>query len=305
MDKTFIFGHKKPDTDSITSAITMANLEKRLGNNVEAVKLGNINKETKYVFEHLGMNEPETIQEVDEKQEVILVDHNEFAQSADNIEKAHILKVVDHHTMCFNCAHPLYYRAEPVGCTATVLFKMYRENEIKIDKQIATLMLSAIISDTLLFKSPTCTEQDKKIAEALSEIAQIDMQTYGLEMLKAGTDISDLSAEEIIDVDAKEFNVKDKKFYVAQINTADINDVMGKKEQIENAIKDQINGKNLDFFLFAATDIINNNSQVIALGDQAKVVEKAYHIPLQDNSAFLEGVVSRKKQIIPIISENL
>lgn len=305
MDKTFIFGHKKPDTDSVTSAIVMANLEKRLGNNAEAAKLGKINKETKYVFEHLGIEEPTTISEVDQKQEVILVDHNEFAQSAENIENAHILKVVDHHTMCFNCAHPLYYRAEPVGCTATVLYKMYRENEIKVDKQIATLMLSAIISDTLLFKSPTCTEQDKKIAKALSELAEIDMQKYGLEMLKAGTDISDLTAEEIIDVDAKEFNVKDKKFYVAQINTADINDVMGKKDQIENAIKQQIDGKNLDFFLFAATDIINNNSQVIALGDQAKVVEKAYHIPLQDNSAFLEGVVSRKKQIIPVISENL
>lgn len=305
MEEVLVFGHKSPDTDSVTSAIVMANLENKLGGNAKACVLGKLNKETKYVFNYLGIEEPKYIEKVEEGKSVILVDHNEFKQSIDGIDNAKILKVIDHHTMDFKVGYQLFYRAEPVGCTATVLYKMYKENNIEIDKKIATLMLSAIISDTLLFKSPTCTKEDVKVSEELNKIAEINIEEYGLNMLKAGTDLSDLTADELLALDAKEFVLGDnKKTVVAQVNTASISDMLERKEEIEIAIQKVIDSKNLDLFFFAITDIINSNSQVIALGKEASLVEKSYNVELKNNTAFLPGVVSRKKQIIPILTEN-
>lgn len=306
MDKVLIFGHKSPDMDSVTSAIVMENLEKKLGNNdVEACVLGKLNKETKFVFDYLKIEEPKYIEKIEEKQNVILVDHNEFKQSVDGIENAKILKVVDHHTMDFKVSYQLFYHAEPVGCTATVLYKMYKQNNIEIDKKIAILMLSAIISDTLLFKSPTCTKEDINAAEELNKIAELNMEQYGLDMLKAGTDLSDLSAEELVSLDAKEFVLgSNKKTIVAQVNTASIPDMLQRKEEIEMAIQRVIEEKKLDLFFFAITDIINSNSQVIALGNEANLVERSYNVKLENNTAFLKGIVSRKKQIIPVLTEN-
>jgi len=304
-NKVLIFGHKNPDTDSITSSIVMANLENKLGNEAQAVRTGKINKETEYVFQYLGIERPELIEDVEDGQEVILVDHNECTQCVPNISNVHIQKVVDHHTMNFVAPYQLYYRAEPVGCTATVLYKMYRENDIEIDKTIATLMLSAIISDTLLFKSPTCTPEDKKIAEKLAQIAGINVEEYGKNLLKAGTDISEFTPSEVINIDSKLFEQNGKKFKIAQINTADLDDVFKNQSYFEAAINDEIKQENLDLYIFAATDILNSNSKVISLGNSANVVEKAYGLNLENNTALLEGVVSRKKQILPKILENL
>lgn len=307
MDKILVFGHKSPDTDSVTSAIVMANLERMLGNeNVEACVLGKLNKETRYVFDYLGIDEPKYIETLEDGQEVILVDHNEFKQSCDGIENAKILKVIDHHTMDFKVGYQLFYHTEPVGCTATVLYKLYKQNNVEIDKNMATLMLSAIISDTLLFKSPTCTKDDVVIAGELNKIAKLNMEEYGLNMLKAGTDLSDLTADELVNLDAKEFTLgSDIKTVVAQVNTASISDMLERKDEIELAINKVIEEKGLSLFFFAITDIINSNSQVIALGKNASLVEKSYNVKLENNTAFLEGVVSRKKQIIPVLTENV
>ena len=302
---TYVFGHKNPDTDSIMSSMVMANLENKLGNNAKAVRLGNINKETEYVFNYLGIERPELISDVEEGQNVILVDHNEATQSANNISKATILKVVDHHTMNFVAPYQLYYRAEPVGCTATVLYKMYKEYDVEITKEIATMMLSAIISDTLLFKSPTCTAEDKAIAEKLAKIASVNCEVYGTELLKAGTDLSDYTPEEVINIDSKLFEKDGKKFKIAQINTADLDGVFKNKVYFEAAINNEIKNENLDLYVFAATDILNSNSKIISLGNDSKVVEKAYGVTLDNNTALLENVVSRKKQILPKILENL
>ena len=305
MSKTLIFGHKNPDTDSIMSSLIMENLENQLGNNCKAVRLGKINKETEYVFNYLQIERPELISDIEDNQNVILVDHNEATQSADNISNAKILKVVDHHTMNFNAPYQLYYRTEPVGCTATVLYKMYKEYEIEITKKIATLMVSAIISDTLLFKSPTCTPEDKSIAEKLAKIADINLENYGKELLKAGTDLSEFTPEEVINIDSKLFEKGEKRFKIAQINTADLDDVFKNKAYFETAIHNEIEKDNLDLYVFAATDILNSNSKIISLGHDSNVVERAYGVTLTDNTAMLENVVSRKKQMLPKILENL
>ena len=303
--ETLIFGHKNPDTDSITSSLVMENLEKELGNNVKAVRLGNINKETEYVLNFLGLDAPELLESIDDNQEVILVDHNEASQSVDNIGNAKILKVVDHHAINFSTPSPLYYRAEPVGCTATVLYKMYKENDVEIHKTIASLMLSAIASDTLLLKSPTTTEEDKKVVKKLEDISGLDFSTYGTDMLKAGTDISEFTPEQIINIDCKLFEKGNKKFRIAQVNTADLDSIFKNQAYFEKAINDDIQKENLDLYVFAATDIINSNSKIISLGNDAPVVEKAFGVSVDNNTAMLENVVSRKKQILPNILNNL
>ena len=302
MEKTYIFGHRNPDTDTITSSIVMANFERKMGNeNAVACRLGNINKETEYVLNYLGMEAPELIENVEDGANVILVDHNSPKESIENLDKVNVLKVVDHHKIALETAYPLYYRAEPVGCTETVMYKLYKENNIDVDKNIATLMLSAIISDTLLLKSPTTTAEDIRAVEELSGIAGIDPQVYGLDMLKAGTDLSSFSTDEILHLDAKKIDFKEVKALVNQVNTASIPEVMKMQEQLEARMNEIIAEENLDLFMLLITDIVNSNSQVIALGKNASLVEKAYGVKLENNTALLEGVVSRKKQIVPVM----
>ena len=306
MEKTYIFGHTNPDTDTITSSIVMENLERKLGNEgAKAYRLGKVNKETEYVLKYFNIEAPELLDDVEEKANVILVDHNSFAQSVKGIEKANILKVVDHHCIAqdFETATPLFYYAKPVGCTETILFELYRTNNIEIEPKIAGLMLSAIISDTLLFKSPTCTDKDVEVAKKLAQIANIDLEKYGMDMLKAGTDLSDFTADELINIDSKEFDANGLKVQVAQVNTADINEVLKGKAEIENAIRNFISANGTDLFILAITDIINSNSKIIVLGNRVDIAEKAFNVKLEDNMSFLPGVVSRKKQIIPVIKE--
>ena len=179
-NKVLIFGHKNPDTDTICSAIVKQILNEKSGEKeCKAVRLGNLNKETQYVMNYVGIEAPELIEKVEEGQEVILVDHNEFNQSADGIEKAKVLEVIDHHRICnFETAEPLYYTAKPYGCTSTILYGEFVAKGIQIDKKEATLMASAIISDTLLLKSPTTTEHDRRALEELAKIAEIDLEKY-------------------------------------------------------------------------------------------------------------------------------
>ena len=305
-NNVLIFGHKNPDTDSITSALVMENLERCMGNSkAKAVRTGNVNKETQFVLNYLGMEAPELIEDVNDGQEVILVDHNEATQSPENIANAKILKVVDHHTMKFIAPYQLYYRAEPVGCTQTVLYKMYRENGVDIDKKIATLMLSAIASDTLVLKSPTTTETDRKVIKDLEDISGLNIDKYGVDMLKAGTDISEYTPEQVINIDSKLFEQANKKFRIAQVNTADLDSIFKNQAYFEQAINEDIQKENLDFYVFAATDIINSNSKIISLGNDAPVVEKAFGISMDNNTAMLENVVSRKKQMLPPILDIL
>ena len=304
-NKLYVFGHTNPDTDSIMSSIVFANLQRALGYDATAYKLGDINKETKYALKTFEVEEPKTLTSVDETCDVAMVDNNEFSQSVSGIEKANIKMVVDHHKIKFETIEPIFYVAEPVGCTSTILYKLYRQNDVEIDSQIAGLMLSAIISDTLLFKSPTCTAQDKDIAQKLAKIAGVDINTYGKEMLKAGTDISDFTPYQVINIDSKEFNDRNAKFEISQVNAVDLDSVFSRQTELEEAINKEIKDKNLDFYMFAATDILNANSKIIAIGNKADTVEKAFGVNLENHTAMLNNVVSRKKQMLPNILNNL
>lgn len=307
MEKTLIFGHKNPDTDTICSAIAYAALKKELGFDAEPVRLGEVGPETQYALNHFKVDAPRFVDKVaGEAKQVILVDHNERQQSADDIDQVRVVEVIDHHRIAnFETAHPLYYRAEPVGCTATILNKLYKENGVAVPKEIAGLMLSAIISDSLLFKSPTCTEQDVAAARELAEIAGVDAESYGLEMLKAGADLSDKTIDQLLTLDAKEFTMGSNKVMIAQVNAVDTNDVLSRQSEVEAALNKTIEEKGLDLFLFVVTDILNNDSIGIALGSAAGAVEQAYNVKLENNTALLKGVVSRKSQIVPVLTETL
>ena len=226
-EKVYIFGHKNPDTDSICSSLVLEILDKKNGwKDTEARRLGNVNKETQYVLNYLGIEAPKLLEKVEEGQGVELVDHNEFNQSVEGIEKAKIWSVIDHHRIAnFETSEPLYYTAKPYGCTCTILFEEFKRLGHEIDKKEAILMASSIISDTLLLKSPTTTEYDKKALAELEKIAGINVNEYGLEMLKAGTDLDDFSANELINLDAKNLDKDGTKFVIAQVNAVSIDDV--------------------------------------------------------------------------------
>lgn len=300
-NKNLVFGHKKPDTDSIASAISMANLQTNIGNYSESFRLGDINRETEFALKTFSVNKPEYLEKVDENDNVIMVDSNEFPQSAEGIEKANIKMIVDHHRLNLQTVNPVFCMAEPVGCTSTILYKLYKQNEVNIAPEMAGLMLSAIVSDTLLFKSPTSTEQDKFIAGKLSDIAGLDMYDYGYRLLKAGTNLDGYTAKEIINTDSKPFDKNGVNFVISQINSADVDSVLEKQKELETAIENEILLNNLDCYVFMVTDILNASSKAIVLGNRRDIFEKAYNTKLFNNIAVLDGVVSRKKQVLPKI----
>ena len=303
--EVFIFGHKNPDTDSICASLVSERLNKKNGWNCTVAKrLGKVNKETQYVLDYLKIDAPEMLDKVEEGQAVCLVDHNEFNQSVEGIENARILSVTDHHRVAnFETSEPLYYTAKPYGCTATILYEEFKQFGHEIDKKEAVLMISAIISDTLLLKSPTTTKKDEQALKELSEIAKIDVNTYGIEMLKAGTDLSEFSEEELINLDAKKFEKDNIKYKIAQVNTVSIDDVLKNQVKLEEEINKKIKEEGLDLFVFVITDILNNNSEILVLGNRSDIISK--QVELKNNRAFLEGVVSRKKQIVPFVEKGI
>ena len=301
MSKILVFGHQNPDTDAIGAAIAFANLQKELGKDAEAVALGEPNEETAFALNHFGLTAPRVVETVaNEVEQVMLVDHNEFQQSAADIEKVEILAVVDHHRIAnFQTANPLYYRAEPVGCTSTIILKLYKENSVEVPKNIAGMMLSAIVSDTLLFKSPTCTQEDVQAAKELAEIAGVDLESYGLEMLKAGTNLGTKSAVELIDLDAKSFPMGGSNLRIAQVNTVDLAEVFARQAELESAMQEANAANGYDLFVLVVTNILDSDSEILIVGEPKENVEKAFNVTLENNRALLKGVVSRKKQVVP------
>lgn len=237
------------------------------------------------------------------KKKIIQVDHNERSQSVDGLEEAEILEIIDHHRVAdIQTSGPLYFRSEPIGSTSTIVGKCFFENGIRPSKQAAGLLCGAIISDTLLFRSPTCTPQDKSICLKLAEIAGINVEEFAKEMFKAGTSLKGKTVEQIFNQDFKPFGIEDTRVGIAQVNTMDIEGFMPLKDEMLAYMNTKAKEANLDMVLLLLTDILNEGSQILVAGDRPEIVEKAFNVKLEDSTAFLDGVLSRKKQVVPPIT---
>ncbi|WP_423792551.1 manganese-dependent inorganic pyrophosphatase [Methanocaldococcus indicus] len=297
----YVVGHKNPDTDSIASAIVLAYFL-----DCYPAKLGDINPETEFVLRKFGVIEPETIKSAKNK-ELILVDHSEKSQSLDDLEEGKLIAIIDHHKVGLTTSEPILYYAKPVGSTATVIAELYfkkaldliggKNKELKPD--LAGLLLSAIISDTVLFKSPTTTDLDKEMAKKLAEIANIkNIEEFGMEILKAKSVVGKLSPEEIINMDFKNFDFNGKKVGIGQVEVIDVKEVESKKEDIYKLLEKKLNEEGYDLIVFMITDIMKEGSEMLVVGNK-EIFEKAFNVKLDGNSIFLEGIMSRKKQVVP------
>ena len=237
----------------------------------------------------------------DFKKKVIQVDHNERGQSVDGLEEAEILEIIDHHRVAdIQTNNPIYFRNEPLGSSSTIVAKCFFERDLVPSKAAAGLLCGAIISDTLLFRSPTCTEQDVTICKKLAEIAGIsDIDEFAKEMFKAGTSLQGKTVEEIFNQDFKPFKIGNMKIGVAQVNTMDIDGFMPLKEDMLSYMSKKAKDESFDTMLLLLTDILTEGSQILVAGDATEVVEKTFNVTLEDSTAFLPGVLSRKKQVIP------
>ena len=238
------------------------------------------------------------------KKQIIMVDHNEAKQAVDGIDQAEILEIIDHHKLgAVETMNPVFFRNQPLGCTATIIYQMYCENHIEIDKKTAGLMCSAILSDTLMFRSPTCTPADMKAANELADIAGIVIEEYAVKMFRAGSNLKDKTPQEIFSQDYKRFSVNDINFGVGQISSMDEGELLEIKDKIMPYMKQQLESQGINMIFFMLTNMIATETLLIALGNGAgDVIENGFDAPkLEDNVYRLEGVVSRKKQLIPEI----
>ena len=313
---TYIFGHKNPDTDSITSSIVIADLEKKLGNQNQLIpcRLGELNKESKLVLETFNVETPKLISSVSGADSVILTDHNGYDQSISDLESSQITidKVYDHHAISgFKYPSPVNINIKPYGSTCSILYEIYKIYNLEIPKHIAGLIASAIISDTILLHSSITTELDKKILKEASEIAGIDYIKYGEKMLKAYTDVSDLSDSELLSYDSKEYTENDNcgnsiYYIISTASTYDVDEFLSERK---NGLKTAMQSKGLKLFIFYILDIVNYNSYAIIEGDLkelAKNALKTYECTEYNNQNdvyFLKQVTSRKKDIAPKIKE--
>lgn len=240
------------------------------------------------------------------KKKVIQVDHNERGQSVHGLEDAEVLEIIDHHRVAdIQTGNPIYFRNEPVGSTSTIVAKRFFENGIRPSREAAGLLCGAIISDTLLFKSPTCTDQDIKICKKLAEIAGIVPETFAKEMFKAGTSLKGKTVEEIFNQDFKPFKIEGVKVGVAQVNTMDIEGFMPLKEEMLAYMDSKAEGMGLEVIMLLLTDIINEGSQLLVAGRTPEIAEETFKIRLEDATCFLPGVLSRKKQVVPPLTATI
>ena len=308
MSKILVFGHQNPDTDAIGSSYAFAELSRLRGlDTAEVVALGDVNEETAFALNYFGVPAPRVVTsaKAEGADQVILTDHNEFQQSISDIRDVTILGVVDHHRVAnFETQAPLFMILEPVGSASSIVYRQFKADGREIPKATAGLLLSGLISDTLLLKSPTTHETDVKVAEDLAKIAGVDLETYGLALLKAGTNLATKPADVLIDIDAKTFELNGHSVRVAQVNTVDIPEVLARQAEIEAAMTTSMQANAYSDFVLMVTDIVNSNSEILALGKNSDKVEAAFNFELKDNHAFLAGAVSRKKQVGPQLTES-
>ncbi len=239
-----------------------------------------------------------------EPERVILVDHNERGQAVEGIEDAKILEIVDHHRLGgMKTGEPIYIREEPVGCTATIISNMYWQKNVEISPQIAGLLLSAIISDTVLFKSPTCTGYDKITAERLAKLADVQIEEYGMALLKAGAGIGDMTPADITKNDMKEFQIGDYRILVSQLSVMDVEEVMEMKAELLESMNALCETEHFDMCLLMITDILKESTELLYAGSPKTLIGQAFMKDASGDSIYLPGVMSRKKQIIPPLTD--
>ncbi len=307
MPQFLVFGHRNPDTDAIGAAIALADLESTLGADIEAVALGGPNIETRYALDYFGLAAPRVIERAaPEVGEVMLVDHNERQHSVPDIAEVTVRAVVDHHRVAnFTSIEPLYFRVEPVGCTCTIIHRMYAENGVDIPAPIAGMMVSAIVSDTLLLVSPTTTDADRRAATDLARIAGVDLHDYGTALLRAGTDLGDASAAELIRRDAKIYTFGATSVRIGQLNTVEPAVILDRRDEFLAAMSAEREATGDDLYLLFVTDVTTSDSDLLVTGEPIGAVERALDLTITDGHAFAKGIVSRKKQIVPPLTREL
>jgi manganese-dependent inorganic pyrophosphatase len=305
MDKIYIIGHKSPDLDSVASAISYAVLKNEIESTDKYVPaiFGEVNKETKYILEKTGVATPESLDNIAGKN-VILVDHNEFIQAADGIEEANIVEVLDHHKVDFKYSGIIPFRAFPAGAACSIIFDLYQNNNVVIDKEVAVLMLGGILIDTVITKSPTCTDRDKEIIEKISEIAEVDdWKEFGMELFKVRSNVTELSIEEIIKNDFKDFNFNGNKFGIGQIETVDLNEFESLEERILEGLEKMKGEEGYHTLVLFITDIIKEGSEFIVVTDDQEKIEEAMGSKLEHGKTYIDGIISRKKQVVPMFEK--
>ncbi len=295
-DNVYVVGHKSPDTDTVCSAIAYAKIK-----GYTAATQGPINEETAFVLNKFGVSAPQDLGSAEGKK-LVLVDHNEASQAPDNIDKAEIVEIIDHHKMNFSNPNPIAILIEPVGSTATVIAKKYKDAVLK-DKALAGILLGALLSDTVVFKSPTTTQEDKDVAAELAKVAGIDdMQKFGIDVKKAKANIADKPIKDVIFADYKNFDFGGKKVGIGQTEVVDLTDVYNRASEVTSFLTDLKGKEGYEMVIFIATDIIKEGSEVYFVGDKAKI-EKAFNTKAGDNSVYIPGLMSRKKQVVPVVEK--
>jgi len=295
----YVFGHKSPDTDSVTAAIAFAELMKAKGEDYIPVMQGKLNPETETVLKRFGFAAPEIMTDAAGKK-VALVDHSDLAQAPDNLNANDVVAVVDHHKIGdVTTNQPIYFFNQPVGCTCTVLKIMYDLEAVAVAPKVAGLMLSAILSDTVNFKSPTCTPADKKAVAELAAIAGVtNTDEIFMEMLKAKSAVAGVPAMELLHRDYKDFDMKGKKVGVGQLELATLDQVAAMRDALYNAMKDQ-KGSERHSVLLMLTDVVKEGTDLMVISDDPAMIEGAFGAKLTGNSMWIDGMMSRKKQTIP------
>ncbi len=302
MSKIFVIGHKSPDTDSIAAAISYSYLKQQQGVDAVAARAGELNKESKFALDYFKVEAPEYLASVEPGTQLILVDHNESKQCVDGIKEAEVLELIDHHRIGdFETANPIFILVRPVGCVNTVIWGLYKAAGIQPSKAVAGMMLSAIISDTVLFRSPTTTEEDKKAVKELADIAGVDYEAYGMDMLKAGADISDYPAEKLAHNDTKEFESNGKTFSCGQISVMDLAPINAKKEEIMKALEATKAEKGYEASYLMVTDILAEDTYLWFTAGAEATAEKAFGKKAENGYVYLPKVMSRKKQVAPFL----
>lgn len=296
----YVFGHKNPDSDTVCSAIALADLKSKLGVACTPAAQGELPPETKFILEKFGVAAP-AVKTAFAGEKVFLVDTSDLAQLPDDIKQAEVLGIVDHHKLGdLTTSSPLECWIWPVGCTATVINAMYKYFGVEIPKNIAGIMLCAILSDTVIFKSPTCTPADKEAAEALGKIAGIsDLAALGMEMFKVKSAVEGTPARELVLRDYKDFNMNGTKVGIGQLEVVDLSILDAVKADLAaDIVKLKAEKGNHSVFLLL-TDIMKEGSEILIASDDASVVEKAFGAKPADGKAWLPGVMSRKKDVVP------